>query len=50
MFISNKLLRTGWFNAWRRMEYGTLQFTSPEGETFTFDGPNTGPHRHAGAA
>ena len=43
MFLTNDLLKKGWLKAWKNMEFGTLQFTSPEGEQFTFTGRHEGP-------
>ena len=42
----NAWLKKGWLNAWRRMEYGTLYFVTPEGESMIFTGRQPGPSAH----
>ncbi len=42
--VSSSFIEKRWKEALTRLEYGTLDFVTPEGEVITATGPNPGPH------
>ncbi|HXJ01995.1 MAG TPA: cyclopropane-fatty-acyl-phospholipid synthase family protein [Micropepsaceae bacterium] len=43
-FIPAALIERSWYDALSHLEYGTLSFTTPNGEVRIFPGPQPGPH------
>jgi cyclopropane-fatty-acyl-phospholipid synthase len=42
-FVPKKLIQDGWLTALGRVEYGSIEFVGPDGNSWSFAGPKPGP-------